>query len=680
MVRPARKAETSAPIITIPDPACNQVGLAAKWVGIDKLAVHACEHKTVDSPDSRSGVAPIDSKVHYLRQDVVLFDPIVRKLVNEASGLFIAGQSIRPATGLEPRSDTVKLSRQYRSILHDCIEHLQEESTKQKKEYYSRYVAIFYNIEFVWHLCEILYVDVVAGDIVLPQLTDWIKFHFSEHERIADTILTGYAGSRELTSSGAETLHPEYWNTIIGLILQGNMEHSRALLRLHSLADTEPFLQAHKFLRSRPVYSVYGGLSLGEFTIRWKTWQSTVQSEIHSGTFSSQKHLLTIMKIVIGDESITEVIRKYCSTWYQYMVALLLYTDPTVKSYDLSYHAQQCINAYGGQERLKLLDVLILALLESDLQQVIQKLQFTSDSGWAVSHLSNLLYLCGRISFDKNYSKDSDSIQRLDERLLLDYGTLLLSHHSLWQIGVTYLDHCPSEGRARLELCLSALPIDNEARAKRIIQIAQEREMADVVASICKVLGMRSLKQNRLGNALVWAFRSQDSAFATHLADLFLQRYNKDGVFQSSDILDHLGSAMLICDRLTFLGKYCEFHQHYRNNQLKEAAILLTELLVSKLSPKYFWLTLLTDALPLLDSELEPILSYSDTCQFLYCLEELISERLDSPTSQYSSQFEEKVKLIRLALAKNMARTLTLEACVPSNVTANSTMLGILKI
>lgn len=76
---------------------------------------------------------------------------------------------------------------------------------------------------------------------------------------------------------------------------------------------------------------------------------------------------------MIGDESITEAIRKYCSTWYQYMVALLLYTDPTVKSYDLSYHAQQCINAYGGQERLKLLDVLILALLESDLQQVIVK-------------------------------------------------------------------------------------------------------------------------------------------------------------------------------------------------------------------------------------------------------------------------------------------------------------------
>jgi hypothetical protein len=31
----------------------------------------------------------------------------------------------------------------------------------------------------------------------------------------------------------------------------------------------------------------------------------------------------------------------------------------------------------------------------------------------------------------------------LREFLLLDYATCLMSHNSLWQLGVLYFDHCP---------------------------------------------------------------------------------------------------------------------------------------------------------------------------------------------------------------------------------------------
>lgn len=78
--------------------------------------------------------------------------------------------------------------------------------------------------------------------------------------------------------------------------------------------------------------------------------------------------------------------------------------------------------------------------------------------------------------------------------------------------------------------------------------------------SICKVQGVKCLRRNQLGKALEWAFRSQDSAFASHLADQFLQHYVKKGVFDSIDLLDNLGSCMLICDRLTFLGLYLQYY------------------------------------------------------------------------------------------------------------------------
>lgn len=70
--------------------------------------------------------------------------------------------------------------------------------------------------------------------------------------------------------------------------------------------------------------------------------------------------------------------------------------------------------------------------------------------------------------------------ERMDEELLLEYGTLLMSHKSLWQVGVTYLDHCPTQGMARLHLLLPRLPLTSEARANKIIQVALERNMLDV--------------------------------------------------------------------------------------------------------------------------------------------------------------------------------------------------------
>lgn len=68
-------------------------------------------------------------------------------------------------------------------------------------------------------------------------------------------------------------------------------------------------------------------------------------------------------------------------------------------------------------------------------------------------------------------------------------------------------------------------------------------------------MGMRSYQQQRLGNALTWALQSQDSGFATYLANKFLELYSQEGKFHSMDLLDNLGSCMLVSDRLTFLGR-----------------------------------------------------------------------------------------------------------------------------
>lgn len=68
--------------------------------------------------DKYSEFAPCEAMVHLVRFDVMLFDPIARKLINESNGTFLAGQKlVAQAGGTDIRGELLKLSRQYRYIL-----------------------------------------------------------------------------------------------------------------------------------------------------------------------------------------------------------------------------------------------------------------------------------------------------------------------------------------------------------------------------------------------------------------------------------------------------------------------------------------------------------------------------------------------------------------------------------
>lgn len=63
---------------------------------------------------------------------------------------------------------------------------------------------------------------------------------------------------------------------------------------------------------------------------------------------------------------------------------------------------------------------------------------------------------------------------------MLDYGTLLMGHNSLWQVGLTYLDHCPTDGLNTIELLLSRLPLKSETRVQKILREASKRDLLQV--------------------------------------------------------------------------------------------------------------------------------------------------------------------------------------------------------
>nr|CAD7263018.1 unnamed protein product [Timema shepardi] len=428
-------------------------GGAAMWTPIENLVVFRYKHVTGHLQELPNKSAPHEAKIHEVRPDILLFDPMIRKLINESNGTFLEGQKLMAkATMSEARSDLLKMSKQYRAIIRACLENLQKElerASEPRKATLSSLVSIFYNVEFLWHLCEILYVDAVPGDIVLPQLLEWIRFHFFRCERRATAIIDASYISMETEGNGAES-EPEYWETMIGLVLQGQLEATRALLRLHSAAATEPFRSADFILKTMPTFSVdhyiRGRVPAHNIAIYCiSALKEGLQVRHDSDEDEGVGFTATLdgMTLLCGDKEAFSEVKGHCETWYQYMAAWLLYTEPTVKSFDLTFHAHQCIALFRGPDKLNTTDVIILALLEADLQKV----------GVA---------------------------PRLHEHLLLEYGSLLMGHRSLWQVGASYLDHCPTKGRACLERILPCLTLDTEARALKIIQVARDRNMNDV--------------------------------------------------------------------------------------------------------------------------------------------------------------------------------------------------------
>lgn len=631
----------------IPNDLCRRAGIAASWLPMNQISVFPYEKRSIKQKGQPTNFASNSpSSIFHVRHDVILFHPILRNLVNESNGTFLSLQAFISTKSSDVKSEILKISRQYRSIIRACLENLQDETTKnitaEQKEEIQNYITIFYSIECIWHLCEILFIDVIPGNILLPYLLDWVRFHFPKHERNAAALLSGDTNALELQEG--------YWPTVFGNLLQGRIKVVRTLLKQHSAADTPVFQLVQQVLKAMPSYNVVSSISVNEFNLQWRHWAMDIQLKIDAKQFISNNNLNLLMRLVVGEEEAWAEIQSQCEAWYEFLAGWLFYTEPTVKSFELGSFAKHSITKMRMKHHMKHLDRVLLAAMEFDMFEVIKEIQQMTENGWFVSHLADILYHSGRLS-SLEKEVDNFSAEKLRESFILDYGTILMGHQSLWQVGLSYLDHCPNDGLAAIELLLPRVQFSTEAKAQKLVREAKNRDLNQVVQSICKVQGMRSLNRGRLGNALTWALKSQDGPFTSYLADAFLKEYIKKGELDNTDLLDNLGSCMLASDRLIFLGKYNEFHKLYQAGEYKDCGHLLISLLASKIVPKYFWSVLLSEAIPLLESK-DLIFSSNDTYTILHCLEE--KEKIP--------QLDDKINILRLAAARNLSRALMQEA------------------
>ncbi|KAK6171584.1 hypothetical protein SNE40_019741 [Patella caerulea] len=618
------------------------------------------------TPNTRSKGRPAENRaasdICDVRWNTEMHTSITRKLVNETHNVFVMLQGqVASSTGSNLQSQMVMSSKQYRAILKACsmdLMHMAETCEDEgERESFEDQIQIFEMIQLIWGFCQILFIEVTPDGLLLNQLLDWIKWHFTDGKRLAVDILHD-----EIPAE-----HPAYWEAIFRLLLQGEVDSVRKLLSLNTSNQNEAFLSVDELLRKMPQWAHYHhALSAAEFDMKWRHWRDECQRRLEEGHYVAFPNLETLVMVLCGDENVFAEMKDMCGSWYHLLVSKMLYQNPTVRAPDLHHYAEACMEEFTlSGTRMGELDNILLAAIQFDIHQVIKDSSafLSTGSWWFVSHFTDLLHHCGQLD-TQNLAYGSN----LREFLLLEYASSLMSHKSLWQVGIDYLDYCSVFGRTYITQFINHMSLDNEKKAHKLLHICEERNMQEEVQTICKVMGMKSLRRGKLGAALSWFLRSRDVTATSKLTERLIMEYSKTGQFEYTDILDNLGPAMFLSNRLTFLVKYREFHKLYESGETNKAASLLLSLLEARLAPRTFWITLFKDATPLLESK-EVIFNSGQTYVLMHCLEELRHE-LDAKTdiSQKLTDMEkDKLDLLQLCLTRNLSKAIKAEGTVKTS-------------
>lgn len=243
----------------------------------------------VDKPSEHANKYPVN--LHHLKTKFIFEDPILRGFLAEANSIFLETQILSKSNA--SKTDYLKKSHAYRSILRGCLEKLQKEVENLPE--YKDYMTIFYSIECIWHLCEIFLIDPLPSNHPVPHLIEWIRFHFPDAEQRATSLL--------FTNHGDEP-NIEYLQVVKSLIIQGHLEVARTILQMYGRNNFNACLQmTEEILRLVPIFSVGSGISIQNWRSQWQYWLADTESKIQMGCFESEPELKEIVELVTGNDA-----------------------------------------------------------------------------------------------------------------------------------------------------------------------------------------------------------------------------------------------------------------------------------------------------------------------------------------------------------------------------------------
>ncbi|KAF7494588.1 Nuclear pore complex protein Nup85 [Sarcoptes scabiei] len=588
----------------------------------------------------------------WLPQTSFFTDSNLRGFISESGVVFSFVQRVSNDLPLLSHSEMIKASRKYRSVIHSwyikTIETNSGENEVQENHgHLMEQSKLLHQMEIVWHLCEILYINIPSAGTLLVQLLNWIKWHFTYYVELAN----------EMILNDLPQMHPNYWDVIIFFALRGDMEHAQLFLELHPESkNDQAFSLVRDLLKKFPI--ITNNMIIHEYYLRWGFWHDNVvqlisQNSVPRSNKKSHCQLNLLLRLLSGDiDSFKEVSHLFHS-WYQMMISYALFADPCLKG-DTDELIEKVLNVYYQSteiETMSPVDRLIRSSFNYDLIEVIKQTSLCfEDSWWFVTHFVDLIYNSSRYHdyqiADLNLIRDS---------FVTNYADTLFSRRKqFWQLSIEYLVHCKNSEQQIL-LCLERVPFDTQQELQRLLTTCRRFNFVDLERSLCRIESRKWIRiaesdpknRVRFGLALFWAIRSKDKMLINYIVDGILyncienssdERPNESTLSSllDLDIISNIGGSIVFSERLIFLCKYCEFHQLFHQNRLKEAAKTLIEMFVSNAIPDFFQFQVLKDCLPLLQST-DSIIDVRQTCSIISSFEDLLYRMRKSSKTSSSS-------------------------------------------
>lgn len=549
-------------------------------------------------------------------------------------------------------------------------------------------------MEIVWHLCEILYIDIRSAGTLLVQLLHWIKWHFTYYVELADQVIV----------SDLPEMHEHYWDVIMFFALRGDMENASLFLELHSKSKTDSsFIIMRGLMKKFPTLA--NKQVIHEYYLRWGIWHETIVQAIGDDKIASSANSPThvvklelLLHLLAGDIEAFKKVTHLFQSWYQMMVSFAIFTDPCLKG-NLESLMEKFIVIFNCSHNLPVaelnsFDELIRSAFMYDLMDVIKRSSLCfEDNWWFVTHFVDLIY--NSTQFNDYQVAD---ICQIRDAFVVDYANSLFSRpKQFWQLSIEYLLHYKNS-QTQILSCLERISFDSERDLQKILSLAKRFNFIDLEQSICKIearkwLRKASSQKEKYGSALFWAIRSKDKMLINFIVDQYLKHYVKtsnenalrlqkltaEGELLDSDMISSIGGEMVLSERLIFLYKYHEFHQLQKSGQNSHAARIIVDMLASNAIPEFFTFQVILNCLPLLEAE-EVVIDSEQTCKILSSLEQIIFKlknqtSLENEELRQINEYQRKIlenyeNMLRLAIARNLSRNFVMLPELTSTTTA----------
>ncbi|KAJ1943257.1 hypothetical protein FBU59_002964, partial [Linderina macrospora] len=503
--------------------------------------------------------------------------------ISETHASFTALQLAMKANKMDT-DGVLRISGQYRAALLKQVE-----KEKDNGQY-----EVFGQMHAVWHLLEILYLTTVKDGLnscVVAHMLEWLNTNFSPSS-LEDSVVVAGRQAKEIA------VDKSLWPLIARLAVRGHLTVLANILQgvAKELGEDVSRLarSVAKVARSMPVLS--NGEEKGGFLGRWRKWTMSVkdvgkeiaQALVDQPGNAALEGLQVAISIIAGKD---EAIAGASQSWQDALGAMLLYQEPTAQADRLPELTDAAAEQFEISD-FRPLDNALLVLLKQDLPTFLP-LCDQIDS-WLSAHAADLLTHLGIIDTFRH-------MLVVDPRphYLVALAEQYMENEGMWQVVLDYLG-AAGEHEVMQEVIMR-VPLSSDRVAQKVLEICEKHRLETALNRILRQLGRQRWRRGRRGAAIADFARAGDNLSITAICEELWSEYMASGVLSYGSTID--GVAGLAHPRVQFLARYRDFHAMYAKGEMKQAGVVLLDILVGELAPKSVVADLLVDAIPLLEGD-----------------------------------------------------------------------------